>query len=43
MLNFIESYLKEVSQICSQINTEEVEKVAPEIIKVRDNNGRIFL
>ena len=42
MLTFIENYLSEVSKICSLIDSNEVEKVANEIIKVRDENGRIF-
>lgn len=42
MFTFIDSYLNEVSEICSLLNREEVKNVADELIKVRDNNGRVF-
>ena len=42
MNDFIKTYLDEVSQICTLIDEEEVAKVASEIIKVRESNGRIF-
>ena len=42
MFNFIDTYLKEVSDICSLLDREEVKKVAEELIKVRDNSGRVF-
>ncbi len=42
MKKFINEYLNEVSEICSLINKDEVEKVANEIINVRDKKGRIF-
>ncbi len=42
MENFIESYLKEVAEICNLLNTNEVQNVAKEIIKTRDEKGRIF-
>ena len=42
MLTFIDTYLNEVSEICSLLNREEVKNVADELIKVRDNNGRVF-
>lgn len=42
MLNFIDGYLREVSEICSLLDREEVKKVAEELIKVRDNSGRVF-
>lgn len=42
MFDFIDSYLKEVSEICSLLDREEVKKVAEELIKVRDNSGRVF-
>ena len=42
MKDFINCYLKEVSEICSLINQDEIENVANEIIKVRNNLGRIF-
>tara|TARA_B100000212_G_C27376417_1_gene534936 strand:+ start:521 stop:1123 length:603 start_codon:yes stop_codon:yes gene_type:complete len=42
MLNFIDSYLREVSEICSLLDRDEVKNVAEELIKVRDNGGRVF-
>ena len=42
MFTFIDSYLNEVSEICSLLNRDEVKNVAEELIKVRDNSGRIF-
>ena len=42
MFTFIDSYLNEVSEICSLLNREEVKNVADELIKVRDNSGRVF-
>ena len=42
MFTFIDTYLNEVSEICSLLNREEVKNVADELIKVRDNNGRVF-
>ena len=42
MKDFITNYLAEVSQICSLIDKNEVEDVARELIKVRNNHGRIF-
>ena len=42
MQEFVKNYLNEVSEICSLINQDEIVKVADEIIKVRDNLGRIF-
>ena len=42
MKDFITNYLDEVSQICALIDTNEVENVARELIKVRNNKGRIF-
>ena len=43
MKEFIENYLEEVSEIAKNISKTEIENVANEIIKTRDNNGRIFL
>jgi len=42
MENFIESYLKEVAEICNLLDKNEVKNVAKEIIKTRDEKGRIF-
>ena len=42
MKNFIESYLKEVASIANSINKEEIVHVANELVKTRDNNGRVF-
>ena len=42
MEQFISKYLKEVSLIASLINKEEVINVANELIKTRDNSGRVF-
>ena len=42
MEKFISSYLNEVSQIASLIDNKEVKDVVGEIIKTRDNKGRIF-
>ena len=42
MKDFINSYLKEVSEIASNISQEEIENVALELIRTRDNNGRVF-
>lgn len=42
MKNFITSYLQEVSEICQLINKDEIESVANELVKVRDNRGRLF-
>ena len=42
MKNFITKYLNEVSEICLSINKDEIEEVANQLIKVRNNKGRIF-
>ena len=42
MKNFITNYLNEVSEICLSINKDEIEEVANQLIKVRNNKGRIF-
>lgn len=42
MKDFIENYLKEVSDIANKIDKNEVEEVVNQIIKTRDNNGRVF-
>ncbi len=42
MQEFVKKYLSEISEICSLINQDEIVKVANQIIKVRDNQGRIF-
>jgi len=42
MFTFIDSYLNEVSEICSLLDRNEVKNVAEELIKVRDNSGRVF-
>ena len=42
MEQFILNYLKEVSQIANSINKNEIINVANELIKTRDNNGRVF-
>lgn len=42
MKNFIESYLKEVASIANSLNKEEIVHVANELVKTRDNNGRVF-
>ena len=42
MKEFIGNYLEEVSEIAKNISKTEIENVANEIIKTRDNNGRIF-
>lgn len=42
MKNFITSYLQEVSEICQLISKDEIESVANELVKVRDNRGRLF-
>lgn len=42
MKNFITSYLQEVSEICQLISKDEIESVANELVKVRDNKGRLF-
>ena len=42
MKDFIENYLKEVSDIANKIDKNEVQQVANQLIKTRDNNGRVF-
>ena len=42
MKDFINSYLKEVSEIAQNINQEEIERVATELIRTRDKGGRVF-
>lgn len=42
MKKFINNYLKEVSEIANNISQEEIENVAIELIRTRDNNGRVF-
>ena len=42
MENFIETYLKEVANIANSLNKEEIVNVANELVKTRDNNGRVF-
>ena len=42
MKNFIKSYLEEVSDIAQKISQDEIENVAKELIKTRDNDGRVF-
>ena len=42
MKDFINSYLKEVSEIAQNINQKEIENVAEELIRTRDQGGRVF-
>ena len=42
MQEFIKNYLEEVSDIARKISRVEIENVVNEIIKTRDNDGRIF-
>ena len=42
MKEFISSYLQEVADIANSVSNEEIEKVANELIKVRDIGGRVF-
>ena len=42
MKDFIKSYLAEVSDIAQKISQNEIENVAKELIRTRDNNGRVF-
>ena len=42
MNDFISNYLQEVSDIAEKINKDEIRLVAEELIKTRDNNGRVF-
>ena len=42
MFTFIDSYLNEVGEICSLLDRDEIKNVAKELIKVRDNSGRVF-
>tara|TARA_B100000212_G_C27336655_1_gene517143 strand:- start:207 stop:809 length:603 start_codon:yes stop_codon:yes gene_type:complete len=42
MFTFIDSYLNEVAEICSLLDRDEIKNVAKELIKVRDNSGRVF-
>ena len=42
MKDFIANYLKEVSDIANKIDKNEVQQVANQLIKTRDNNGRVF-
>ncbi len=42
MIDFISTYLKEVSKIANEINHEEVSLVAKELIKIKKNKGRVF-
>ncbi len=42
MQEFINNYLKEVSEIALTIDQKEIQSVANEILKIRNNNGRIF-
>lgn len=42
MKEFINNYLNEVSKIALTIDQDEIQSVANEILKTRDNNGRVF-
>ena len=42
MQNFISNYLNEVAEIASTINKNEIEAVAQEILKIKNQKGRIF-
>ena len=42
MQEFIKNYLNEVSKIALTIDQNEIQSVANEIIRTRDNNGRVF-
>ena len=42
MKEFINNYLNEVSKIALTIDQNEIQSVANEILKTRDNNGRVF-
>ena len=42
MQNFISNYLNEVAEIASTINKDEIEEVAKEILKIKNQKGRIF-
>lgn len=39
---FIEKYFKQTSQISSQINTNSIERLVRDILKIRNKKGRIF-
>ena len=42
MKEFIRNYLNEVSEIAQKIDNHEINEVAKEIIKIKENKGRIF-
>ena len=42
MQEFINNYLQEVSKIALTIDQKEIQSVANEILKIRNNNGRVF-
>jgi D-sedoheptulose 7-phosphate isomerase len=43
MSSYIARYLKEVSEIASQINQEQVQRIIDILIETRNSNGRLFI
>ncbi len=41
-MNYTEKYLEEINLIVSKIDRNEIEKMADEIVKVKERSGRIF-
>jgi D-sedoheptulose 7-phosphate isomerase len=42
-MSFAKQFLDEVQQVCSQLNTDAIEKVAEELGRVRERGGRLFI
>lgn len=42
-MNYIDKYLSEVTEITSKIDRTQIEKMVEIILKVRKNNGRLFM
>ncbi|MBK8381632.1 MAG: SIS domain-containing protein [Ignavibacteria bacterium] len=42
-MNYINKYLAEVTEITSKIDRAQIEKMVEIIVKVRENNGRLFM
>jgi len=41
--NYIDQYLKEVNEITAKINKDDIEKMVNVILKVKNDEGRIFM
>jgi len=41
--DFVETYFQQAAEICNKINKDDVNKLASELIALRNRNGRLFI